>query len=65
MQNDYSELWALVNWCVPDALGTRQDFTHFYAKPMRLGQRIDAHDWEVHKVLRERFGVTRFGLYPQ
>ena len=42
MQNDFKEMWSLVNWAVPGGVGERKAYMKYYAKPIQQGQRINA-----------------------
>ena len=38
IQNDYSELWTILNWTNPGALGTPKQWEGFVARPLTRGQ---------------------------
>ncbi len=38
VENDLSELWALLDWCIPGLLGTRTAFRKVWAAPIESGQ---------------------------
>lgn len=49
MQNNFEELWCLVNFIVPDCLGTLQKFRANYINPLKNGQKFDATYSEIAK----------------
>ncbi|KAK9862888.1 hypothetical protein WJX84_009991 [Apatococcus fuscideae] len=59
MQNDYSELWALLHWAVPFSLGEFDAFKQDYINPMKLGQQSTAAE-HVHakgRIAQQRLKV--------
>jgi superfamily II DNA/RNA helicase len=42
IQNNYEELWTLLNWCRPGSIGSVQEWERGVASPLRVGQRHDA-----------------------
>ncbi|XP_074366145.1 switch 2 isoform X1 [Apium graveolens] len=42
MQNKLMELFNLLDWVVPECLGTREHFREFYVDPLKHGQRSSA-----------------------
>ncbi|KAI5810410.1 P-loop containing nucleoside triphosphate hydrolase protein [Pyronema omphalodes] len=42
IQNNYEELWTLLNWCRPGSIGSVQEWERSVATPLRVGQRHDA-----------------------
>ena len=49
LQNDYDELYNLLNWAVPGGLGDRQQFQDYYEIPMKMAQKKDAHEISLGK----------------
>ncbi|KAI0717768.1 P-loop containing nucleoside triphosphate hydrolase protein [Cerioporus squamosus] len=60
IQNGYEELWTVLNWTNPGAVGTRKQWESYVEKPLRVGQSKSASDEEhvkaalVAKVLTEK-----------
>ena len=50
MQNDYDELYTLLDWAVPGGLGDKDQFKAFYEEPIKLAQKKDAEDSALGKV---------------
>ena len=51
MQNDYKELWCIVNWTNMNHLGEEpKEFTKYYVKPLQQGQKTHASDDEIQLV---------------
>lgn len=50
MQNDFIELWCLLDFVLPGYFNLKKDFRAHYAKPMQQGQKKDASPAEVEKV---------------
>lgn len=50
MQNDFYELWCLLDWAVPGCLGERDHYKQYYAHAMQMGQRQDASTFELARV---------------
>ena len=46
IQNGYEELWTVLNWTNPGAVGTRKQWETYVEKPLRLGQSKSASDEE-------------------
>lgn len=42
IQNNYEELWALLNWTNPGQFGTMRDWQRMVAQPLAIGQSHDA-----------------------
>ncbi|KAI3322400.1 SNF2 superfamily RAD26-like protein [Xylariaceae sp. AK1471] len=42
IQNNYEELWALLNWTNPGQFGTMRDWQRMVCKPLAIGQSHDA-----------------------
>ncbi|KAH7357968.1 DNA excision repair protein ERCC-6 [Plectosphaerella cucumerina] len=42
IQNNYSELWTLLNWTNPGHFGTASEWEYTIAKPLKVGQSHDA-----------------------
>jgi superfamily II DNA or RNA helicase len=38
VENELTELWAILDWCTPGLLGSRQAFRRVWAAPIELGQ---------------------------
>ncbi|MDP3969045.1 MAG: DEAD/DEAH box helicase [Nocardioides sp.] len=38
VENDLTELWAILDWCTPGLLGSRQAFRRVWASPIESGQ---------------------------
>lgn len=38
IQNDYMELWTILDWTNPGRLGTKKQWKGFVANPLKLGQ---------------------------
>ncbi|KAI8972582.1 P-loop containing nucleoside triphosphate hydrolase protein [Trametes punicea] len=59
IQNGYEELWTVLDWTNPGAVGTRKQWETYVEKPLRIGQSKSATDEEhvraamVAKVLTE------------
>ncbi|GMH36245.1 hypothetical protein BSKO_04113 [Bryopsis sp. KO-2023] len=53
MQNNFTELWCLMNWAVPGCLGEKSHFRSYYAKSIQMGQKIDSSN-TVQRQGRER-----------
>eukprot|EP01126_Amoeba_proteus_P065189 TRINITY_DN9226_c0_g1_i1.p1 TRINITY_DN9226_c0_g1~~TRINITY_DN9226_c0_g1_i1.p1 ORF type:complete len:835 (+),score=192.04 TRINITY_DN9226_c0_g1_i1:310-2505(+) len=56
MQNDFDELFTLLDFIRPDCLGTLSEFNERYIKPIKNGQRRDASDEDF---ARSRAAATR------
>ncbi|RPD77013.1 hypothetical protein L226DRAFT_459287 [Lentinus tigrinus ALCF2SS1-7] len=60
IQNGYEELWTVLNWTNPGAVGTKKQWESYVEKPLRVGQSRSASDEEhvtaalVAKVLTEK-----------
>ena len=46
IQNGYEELWTVLNWTNPGAVGTRKQWETYVEKPLRVGQSKSASDEE-------------------
>jgi DNA excision repair protein ERCC-6-like 2 len=42
IQNNYEELWTLLNWCRPGSIGTLSEWNRTIAVPLKIGQSHDA-----------------------
>ncbi|CAZ86010.1 unnamed protein product [Tuber melanosporum] len=42
IQNNYEELWTLLNWCRPGSIGTLTEWNKAIAIPLKIGQSHDA-----------------------
>ncbi|PUU81994.1 P-loop containing nucleoside triphosphate hydrolase protein [Tuber borchii] len=42
IQNNYEELWTLLNWCRPGGIGTLTEWNRAIATPLKVGQSHDA-----------------------
>ncbi|KAI0514519.1 P-loop containing nucleoside triphosphate hydrolase protein [Xylaria bambusicola] len=51
IQNNYEELWALLNWTNPDCFGTLGEWQRMVAQPLALGQ---SHDATLHQLSTAR-----------
>ncbi|KAJ3563094.1 hypothetical protein NPX13_g8319 [Xylaria arbuscula] len=51
IQNNYEELWALLNWTNPGQFGTMRDWQRMVAQPLALGQ---SHDATLHQLSTAR-----------
>ncbi|OSD03707.1 hypothetical protein PYCCODRAFT_1490777 [Trametes coccinea BRFM310] len=60
IQNGYEELWTVLDWTNPGAVGTRKQWETYVEKPLRIGQSKSASDEEhvqaalVAKLLTEK-----------
>ncbi|CAK4031263.1 related to DNA excision repair (Rad26L) [Lecanosticta acicola] len=52
IQNKYEELWALLNWCSPGALGPMVSWKNTICMPLKLGQSHDATLSQLSKARR-------------
>lgn len=50
MQNDWEELYAVLDLLVPSCLGEYGGFVEYYSKPIKRGQSSTASKYEVVKV---------------
>ncbi|RDX43671.1 hypothetical protein OH76DRAFT_1544375 [Lentinus brumalis] len=46
IQNGYDELWTVLNWTNPGAVGTKKQWESYVEKPLRVGQSKSASDEE-------------------
>ncbi|KAI0394093.1 P-loop containing nucleoside triphosphate hydrolase protein [Xylariaceae sp. FL0594] len=51
IQNNYEELWALLNWTNPGQFGTRKDWQRMICQPLTIGQ---SHDATLHQLSKAR-----------
>ncbi|KAI1425728.1 P-loop containing nucleoside triphosphate hydrolase protein [Xylaria sp. FL1777] len=51
IQNNYEELWALLNWTNPGQFGTLRDWQRMVAQPLAIGQ---SHDATLHQLSKAR-----------
>ncbi|KAI0202070.1 P-loop containing nucleoside triphosphate hydrolase protein [Astrocystis sublimbata] len=49
IQNNYEELWTLLNWTNPGECGTLNDWQRMVAKPLAIGQSHDATGRQLSK----------------
>ena len=42
VQNDYDELFSLLDWAVPGGLGDRDQFQAYYENPIKMAQKKNA-----------------------
>ncbi|ROT41354.1 hypothetical protein SODALDRAFT_331075 [Sodiomyces alkalinus F11] len=56
IQNNYGELWTLLNWTNPGHFGTWSEWERTIAKPLRLGQ---SHDATLHQLSRGRITAKK------
>ncbi|DBA69980.1 TPA: hypothetical protein ACH3X2_012333 [Trebouxia sp. C0005] len=49
MQNDYDELFNLLDWAVPGGLGDRHQFKIYYEEPIKLAQKNDVNEAALGK----------------
>ncbi|KAH9948482.1 P-loop containing nucleoside triphosphate hydrolase protein [Amylocystis lapponica] len=60
IQNSYLELWTILNWTNPGAVGTRGQWEGYVVRPLTVGQSKSASDEEhmkaalVAKILKEK-----------
>ncbi|KAI0742679.1 P-loop containing nucleoside triphosphate hydrolase protein [Daedaleopsis nitida] len=60
IQNGYTELWTVLNWTNPGAVGTTKQWDKYVEKPLQVGQSKSASDEEhvraalVAKILTEK-----------
>ncbi|WP_300683389.1 DEAD/DEAH box helicase [Nocardioides sp.] len=45
VENDLSELWAILDWCVPGLLGSRKAFRKAWAAPIEAGVQVAARQF--------------------
>ena len=50
VQNDYDELFTLLNWAVPGGLGDWKQFQAFYEEPIKMAQKKDANETALGRV---------------
>ncbi|KAJ3532277.1 hypothetical protein NM688_g7446 [Phlebia brevispora] len=61
IQNDYSELWTILDWTNPGAIGTRKQWEGFVTRPLTRGQSRSASEDErivalrVARILKDKF----------
>lgn len=51
IQNNYEELWTLLNWTNPGQFGTMRDWQRMVAQPLAIGQ---SHDATLHQLSKAR-----------
>ncbi|KAI8633791.1 SNF2 superfamily RAD26-like protein [Xylariaceae sp. FL1651] len=51
IQNNYEELWALLNWTNPGQFGTLRDWQRMICQPLAIGQ---SHDATLHQLSKAR-----------
>ncbi|KAI1177162.1 P-loop containing nucleoside triphosphate hydrolase protein [Nemania sp. FL0916] len=51
IQNNYEELWALLNWTNPGQFGTLGDWQRMVSQPLAIGQ---SHDATLHQLSKAR-----------
>lgn len=52
IQNGLEEFYALLHFCIPNALGTEKEFSHKYGKAIEKARDADATDHEISKGLK-------------
>ena len=62
IQNGYEELWTVLNWTNPGAVGTRKQWKNFVEEPLRVGQSRSATDEQHLKAAVGIFIVDPTGL---
>ena len=50
VQNDYDELFNLLDWAVPGGLGDRKQFQLYYEGPIKMAQKKDVNEAALGKV---------------
>ena len=50
VQNDYDELFNLLDWAVPGGLGDRKQFHLYYEGPIKMAQKKDVNEAALGKV---------------
>ena len=50
VQNDYDELFNLLDWAVPGGLGDRRQFQLYYEEPIKMAQKKDVSETALGKV---------------
>lgn len=50
VQNDYDELFTLLNWAVPGGLGDWKQFQAYYEEPIKMAQTKDANETALGRV---------------
>lgn len=55
IQNSLTELWALMNICMPGLIGTQETFETFFGKPIQQGSKRTASPFEVE--LKDQLAV--------
>ncbi len=50
VQNDYVELFNLLDWAVPGGLGDRKQFQLYYEEPIKMAQKKDVNETALGKV---------------
>ncbi|KAI0479616.1 P-loop containing nucleoside triphosphate hydrolase protein [Xylaria cf. heliscus] len=64
IQNNYEELWALLNWTNPGQFGTLSDWQRMVAQPLAIGQSHDATLQQLSKA-RTTAKKLRDNLLPK
>ncbi|KAI2639984.1 P-loop containing nucleoside triphosphate hydrolase protein [Xylaria nigripes] len=64
IQNNYEELWALLNWTNPGQFGTMRDWQRMVAQPLAIGQSHDATLQQLSKA-RTTAKKLRDNLLPK
>ncbi|GJP33578.1 hypothetical protein CLOM_g18104 [Closterium sp. NIES-68] len=59
MQNDFRELWSVLQWVKPGFLGSLKEFNERYSDPLRLGQRKAAPQPLVAKAQARQAELVR------
>ena len=62
IQNGYEELWTVLNWTNPGAVGTRRQWEVYVEKPLRVGQSKSASDEEHVKAVVSIRPLSRIRL---
>lgn len=50
MQNDYDELYTLLNWAAPGRLGDKEQFREYYEAPIKMAQKKAINEEALGKV---------------
>lgn len=50
VQNNYEELWNILNYAVPGSLGERKEFVNYYAEPLKKARQLSAKAHVLEKV---------------
>jgi hypothetical protein len=64
MQNDWDELYAVLDLLCPSCLGEYGGFVEYYSKPIKRGQSSTASNYERVKVRCRRKGPLECAMPP-